>query len=81
MIIKSDMGYLLKFLLIALIVYYILRFFSRGFFSLFKAPDNVPSSKNTNRRPEGDVRVETNPSRRSHISKDEGEYVDFEEID
>lgn len=74
------MAYLLKVLLVGLLVYYIIRFFARGFAALFKVPEDVTSAK-TNRRQEGDVRVESTQSPKSHISKDEGEYVDFEEVD
>jgi hypothetical protein len=33
------------------------------------------------RQPEGKVTVEKNQRRQTHYAKDEGEYVDFEEVD
>lgn len=66
----------------ALVIYYVLRFFSRGLRSLFSDPEEQPrKGENRPRRPEGDVRVENNKNRNSRISRDEGEYVDFEEIE
>jgi hypothetical protein len=76
------MSYLLRLLLIILLAYYLFRFLNRHVFSLFRGPDERPRYReNTPRRPEGDVRIENNKSQNSHIPRDEGEYVDFEEID
>ncbi len=76
------MSYLLKLILFGLVIYYVLRFFSRNILSLFRDPDEKPRTRqNQPRRPEGDVRIENNRQRDSRISRDEGEYVDFEEID
>ena len=38
-------------------------------------------NRRTEQRSEGDVRVDNAKNQKSHYSKDEGEYVDFEEID
>ncbi|MGV8092795.1 MAG: hypothetical protein AB2L24_13140 [Mangrovibacterium sp.] len=76
------MSYLLRLLLIILLAYYIFRFLNRHVFSLFRGPDERPRHReNASRRPEGDVRIENNRSKNSRIPRDEGEYVDFEEID
>ena len=76
------MSYLLKLILFCLVIYYVVRFFSRGLSSLFGGPyERSRNSGNAPRRPEGDVRIENNSQKNSHISRDEGEYVDFEEID
>jgi hypothetical protein len=76
------MSYLLKLILFCLVIYYVVRFFSRGLSALFGGPDNRPRhSENSPRRPEGDVRIENNRAQNSRIRRDEGEYVDFEEIE
>lgn len=76
------MSYLLKLILFCLVIYYVVRFFSRGLSALFGGPDDRPRhSGNSPRRPEGDVRIENNRAQNSRISRDEGEYVDFEEIE
>jgi hypothetical protein len=71
---------LFRFLLIFLISYLIIRFIS----NLFKVsvPKNNPyQSTNTHdRRKEGDVSINVNKKNSDKkISKDEGEYIDFEE--
>jgi|GEM_PF-3978971 len=76
------MSYLLKIILFCLVIYYAVRFFSRGLSSLFGGPDDRSRySGNAPRRPEGDVRIEKNRDQHSRVARDEGEYVDFEEID
>lgn len=66
-----------------LIAYYVIRFINRQVLPFFKGPSNVSQrpGNSPNRRPEGDIRVEQNQQQNSRIPRDEGEYVDFEEID
>ncbi len=45
-----------------------------------KMQDNIRDQQRGNRN-EGDVTIENNKTRKSTIPKDEGEYVDFEEVD
>ncbi|MEL7588543.1 MAG: hypothetical protein AAGU19_17670 [Prolixibacteraceae bacterium] len=76
------MAYLLKILLYILLAYYVFRFVGRGLKSLFGESEEErrpPSGRP--RRPEGDVRLERDPRQDPRIRRDEGEYVDFEEID
>ena len=70
-------------LLIILIVYYGIKIIRRVVLPLLSNQPKQPNQPNPrrNQRPEGDVRVEKNQQYDSRISKDEGEYVDFEEID
>ncbi|WP_423129469.1 hypothetical protein [Gaoshiqia sp. Z1-71] len=73
----------LRTLFFILIIYYVIRFINRYLLPFFGSSSN-PASRHRpeqNRRPEGDVRLEKNQSYGSRIPRDEGEYVDFEEID
>lgn len=45
-----------------------------------KMQDNLKDQQRSNRR-EGDVIIENNRKKKSTYSRDEGEYVDFEEVD
>lgn len=76
------MSYLLKLLLYGILIYYVIRFFGRLAGSLFGDPgDKSRYREREPRRPEGDVRVESRSKQDSRIRRDEGEYVDFEEIE
>lgn len=77
------MSYLLKMILYALIIFYVIRFFRKALGSIFGGSSNEQSnySRNDTRRPEGEVRIEKNRNQQTRMSKDEGEYVDFEEVD
>jgi hypothetical protein len=76
------MAFLLKVILYGLIIFYVIRFFRRVLASLFGGGEERPDdSRNASRRHEGEVRIENNKNQRSRVAKDEGEYVDFEEID
>ncbi|MGE4586721.1 MAG: hypothetical protein AB7D05_05205 [Mangrovibacterium sp.] len=77
------MGYLLKLLLYGLIIYWVIRFFGRQLRRLFGVPGEASRQNRPqeNRRPEGEVRVEQPKHTGSRYSREEGEYVDFEEID
>jgi hypothetical protein len=76
------MSYLLRLLLILVLVYYIFKFINKIVVTFLRGPDDSSRYRdNTPRRPEGDVRLENNRQQKSRIPRDEGEYVDFEEID
>lgn len=76
------MSYLLKLLLYGILIYYVVRFFGRLAGSLFGDPGDKPRYREREpRRPEGDVRVENRREQNPRSRRDEGEYVDFEEID
>lgn len=76
------MAYLLKILLYILLAYYVFRFIGRGMKALFGEPEEGRRrTQNPPRRPEGDVRLERDPRPGSRVRRDEGEYVDFEEVD
>ena len=70
-------------LLIILIVYYGIKIIRLVVLPLLSNQPKQPNQTNPrrNKRPEGDVRVEKKQQYDSRISKDDGEYVDFEEID
>lgn len=68
---------LFRFLLIFLLIYLGIRFISRLLFPASSANNNYSNTK----RKEGEVIIEDSPqSKTKNISKDEGEYVDYEEI-
>lgn len=72
----------LRTLLFVLILYYVIRFIGRYILPFFRNVYGQPgaTSNDRNPRPEGEVRVEGNQSQKSRVSRDEGEYVDFEEV-
>ncbi len=78
----------LRTLFIILIIYYVFRFLGRYVFPymLRRAVSNMVNKQQQyagqqTRQPEGKVTVEKNQRRQTHYAKDEGEYVDFEEVD
>ena len=74
---------LIRFLLILFIIYFVIRIFSR-----YVLPTYVKNMRNQyenqqnkySRNNEGDVTINTKPTKEKKISKDEGDYVDYEEI-
>ena len=73
------MNALLKFILFFAVIIFIIRAVAKTVFSIF-SPNNQQSFKQKPQRREGEVRLENNATK-SRFSKEEGEYVDFEEID
>ncbi len=74
---------MLRFLLVLLIVYLIIRIFSRYFIRRYakNMQQNFEDRQNRyNKRKEGDVTIKTNSANNKKFKKDEGDYVDFEEI-
>ncbi len=74
------MGTLLKFLLIVLVIYYALKFLF-GF--LFKSMNQGKKQDRfeDDRKEEGDVTVKYKDRENKNYRNDEGEYVDYEEVD
>lgn len=78
----------LKTLGIIVVVYYALKFLGRLLFPVVvkKAVNNMQARQSQYQRqqqnkPEGEVTVENNRGRQNRTNSNEGEYVDFEEID
>lgn len=72
------------------VFYYLIKWITRGFSKYFGNQSGQKNFQNQsgsgqprrpNQRPEGDIRVENPRNYDSRIPRDEGEYVDFEEID
>ena len=74
------MNALLKFILIFGIIIFIIRAVAKSVFSIF-SPNDQQSFKQKPQRREGEVRLENNAKKQSQVSREEGEYVDFEELD
>ncbi len=77
---------LLRFLLIAVGIYYLIKILFRALFPfLMKRVLNKMQQQNHQQyqqKPDGKVTVETKTTNKNkHNTKDVGEYVDFEEID
>jgi len=78
---------LLKFLLVAIGIYYLLKFLFRALFPVIvkKTFDKMQQNQNQQQyqqKPEGEVTVEKNTTNKDkHNTKDVGDYVDFEEVD
>ncbi len=72
-----------RFLLILFIIFFIVRIFTRYVFRSYvknmKRNFENQQNKNNNKK-EGDVTINTKPKTGKKIDKDEGDYVDFEEI-
>ena len=73
---------LFRTILVIAVIYFLIRFFKRVVSPMFNPPQQRPGNfQDKDNRREGDVRVEKDRKRKSNIQEDEGEYVDFEEID
>lgn len=76
---------LLKFLLVAIGIYYLIKFLFRAFFPIIvkKTFDKMQQNQQQyQEKPEGEVTVEKNTTKKSnHNNKEVGDYVNFEEID
>ena len=73
-----------RFLLILFIIFFVIRIFTRYVFRSYakNMQQNFENQKNkNNHRKEGDVTINTKPNAGKKIDKDEGDYVDFEELD
>ena len=75
----------LKTVGIIVILYYGLRFLGRLLFPIVvkKAVNNMQARQSgySERKPEGEVTVEKKPGQQGRYHKNDGEYVDFEEIE
>ena len=80
------MGLLLKFILFAIVFYYIFRTIGGIVFRLMggqRTRQAAAHSQYQQRRRDGEVHVETTSQRkrgRSNINSDDGDYIDFEEV-
>ena len=73
-----------RFLLILFLIFFIVRIITRyalkNYFT--KMQNNFESQQNEyNQKKEGDVTINTRPKSGKKIDKDEGDYVDFEEVE
>jgi hypothetical protein len=66
-----------RILLVILLVYLVVRFFQ----NLFPSSTSGRNDTNASKEKEGNVTVNSSPGNGKTISRDEGEYVDFEEVD
>lgn len=81
----------IRTLLIILIIYYAIRLFARYVLPLLvdkgiknmqqKMNDQQSQFQRRQRRPDGEVTIEKNRTNQRNSDTDEGEYVDFEEVD
>lgn len=74
---------LIRFLLILFIIFFVIRIFSR--FVLRRYVKNMRNQYENqqnqyNKKHEGDVTINTKPEMDKKIDKDEGDYIDYEEI-
>lgn len=75
---------LVRFLFILFVIYLIIRVFTRFLFRSYakKMRNNFENQQqNYNQKKEGDVTIKTKHQDRKKIDKDEGDYVNFEEVD
>ena len=72
---------MLKFLLILFLIIYIFGYVIKFFFARWvKKVSQMQNPENFNRKKEGEVTVNQTKQKQSRF-KDEGEYIDFEEVD
>jgi len=71
---------LFRFLLVVLLIILVIRFLNRLFFSSYVYTNETPRNENQQKRKEGSVTLEKNPKGEKRFTKDEGEYVDYEEV-
>ena len=73
-----------RFLLILFIIFFIVRIFTRYIFRSYvkNMQQNFGNHQNKNNsRKDGDVTINTKPNQGKKFDKDEGDYVDYEELD
>jgi hypothetical protein len=58
----------------------VIRFLNRLIFSTFVYTDNRPRNESRQNSKEGSVTLEKNPKGEKRFSKDDGEYIDYEEV-
>lgn len=74
---------LVRFLLILFLIYFIVRIFTRYILKSFlkKMQGNVENQQNQySKKKEGDVTINTKQNKSKKIDKNEGDYIDYEEI-
>ena len=74
------MGAFLKFVVFFSVIIFLIRAVLKSVLSIFSPPKQTYQRQRTQRR-EGEVRLENTTQKQTHISKEDGEYVDFEEIE
>ena len=84
-IILSPVGFF-RIVGIIVVIYFVLKFISRLLFPIVvkRAVDNMQSRQSnyrTERKPEGEVTVEKKTGHQQRHQTNEGEYVDFEEVE
>ncbi|MGQ7869055.1 hypothetical protein [Sunxiuqinia sp. sy24] len=70
-------------LFVFVVIYYLIKLLTRYVLPLFfsQPKQHRDFREPRNSKPEGEVTIETKRNNGNHIPKDEGEYVDFEEVD
>ena len=73
---------LIRFLLILFVIYFVIRIFSRFVLNRYvkNMRNQYKNQQNQYNNKEGDVTINTNSQQEKKIDKDEGDYVDYEEI-
>jgi large-conductance mechanosensitive channel len=71
---------LVRFLLIIFIIFFLVRVIVRFIFRSYVRNVQQNFENQQNHKKEGDVTINTKPKAGKKIDKDEGDYVDFEEI-
>ena len=72
-----------KFILILFLIFFIIKFFAQFFLKSFlnKMQNNAGNQQSQhNQKKEGDVTINTKPNQGKKIDKNEGDYIDYEEI-
>jgi len=70
----------IKLILIGILVFLLIRMIVQGVFSYYSGLHEDNSDNFRKRSKEGDVTIESKPKLEKKISKDDGHYVDYEEV-
>ena len=72
-----------KFILILFLIFFIIKFLAQFFLKSFlnKMQNNAGNQQSqNNQKKEGDVTINKKPNQGKKIDKNEGDYIDYEEI-
>lgn len=72
---------MLKFILIFILIIYLLGYLGKLFFRNWIRKMSDQNQNNYNSRKEGDVHINLNQQKEKKFNKEDGEYVDYEDVE
>lgn len=77
----AFLRFLFIFFLVSYVIYLIGKWWFRWKINKIKKDIDARGNQQKNKRKEGDVRVDYNPGSKKIFNDNEGDYVDYEEVD